>query len=119
MNKEVVREAIAAMKDAADNSDWNFSNKFRLLQAEHLSLNNRHCPVTVLPLYDESIESARKSGFIHEQGLACEKAGLFCKDVLNMEKALEYLNQARECYEKWGSDVKVALIQKELDALKK
>eukprot|EP00577_Skeletonema_sp_RCC1716_P030972 CAMPEP_0113427094 /NCGR_PEP_ID=MMETSP0013_2-20120614/31106_1 /TAXON_ID=2843 ORGANISM="Skeletonema costatum, Strain 1716" /NCGR_SAMPLE_ID=MMETSP0013_2 /ASSEMBLY_ACC=CAM_ASM_000158 /LENGTH=36 /DNA_ID=CAMNT_0000315473 /DNA_START=1 /DNA_END=111 /DNA_ORIENTATION=+ /assembly_acc=CAM_ASM_000158 len=36
-----------------------------------------------------------------------------------MEKALEYLNQARECYEKWGSDVKVALIQKELDALKK
>eukprot|EP00984_Skeletonema_dohrnii_P022431 scaffold11567_cov83-Skeletonema_dohrnii-CCMP3373.AAC.2 len=35
-----------------------------------------------------------------------------------MEKALEYLNQARECYEKWGSDVKVAFIQKELDALK-
>jgi len=116
LNKEVVRVAIAAMKVAADNSDWNFSNKFRLLQAEHLSLNNRHCPVTVLPLYDESIESARKSGFIHEQGLACEKAGNYCKDVLNMEKALEYLNQARECYEKWGSDIKVAFIQKELDA---
>ncbi|KAK1746792.1 putative AAA ATPase [Skeletonema marinoi] len=117
LNKEVVRVATAAMKDAADNSDWNFSNKFRLLQAEHLSLNKRHCPVTVLPLYDESIESARKSGFIHEQGLACEKAGNYCKDVLNMEKALEYLNQARECYEKWGSDVKVAFIQKELDVL--
>lgn len=114
LNKEVVRVAIAAMKDAADNSDWNFSNKFRLLQAEHLSLNKRHDTF----MYDESIESARKSGFIHEQGLACEKAGLYCKDVLNMEKALEYLNQARECYEKWGSDIKVAFIQKELDALK-
>ena len=30
------------------------------------------------------------------------------------EKAAAYFNQARECYEKWGSSVKVDFVQREL-----
>jgi hypothetical protein len=114
--KEGVRLAYAAIKPAASNSDWNFANKLHLLVAEKHSLRGTHRQTLVS--YDASIASAKRSGFIHEEGLACEKAGFYCKRMKNNEKALEYFNQARECYEKWGSNVKVDFIEKELDEIK-
>ena len=42
-------------------------------------------------MYNASIEAARKSGFIHEQGLACEKAAFYCMRIKKEEKAVEYL----------------------------
>jgi hypothetical protein len=114
-SREGVRLALTAMKSAADNSDWNFTNKLRLLEAEQQSLTKHHC--RAIPLYDASIASAKRTGFIHEQGLACEKAGFYCKREENNEKAVEYFNQARVCYEEWGSSMKVEFIQKELDDL--
>ena len=78
-------------------------------------MRESHCKT--IPLYDASIASAKNSGFIHEQGLACEKAGFYWKREKNMEKALEYFKQARGCYENWGSSMKVDFIQKELDGL--
>ena len=107
------------MKDASANSEWNFSNKLKLLEAEHQSISKQHW--RSIPLYDESIALAKKSGFIHEQGLACEKVGLYFKKRGNNpeyeQNALKYLEQARECYEEWGSSMKVDFVQKELDAL--
>eukprot|EP00577_Skeletonema_sp_RCC1716_P008541 CAMPEP_0113418196 /NCGR_PEP_ID=MMETSP0013_2-20120614/26075_1 /TAXON_ID=2843 ORGANISM="Skeletonema costatum, Strain 1716" /NCGR_SAMPLE_ID=MMETSP0013_2 /ASSEMBLY_ACC=CAM_ASM_000158 /LENGTH=743 /DNA_ID=CAMNT_0000305411 /DNA_START=1 /DNA_END=2232 /DNA_ORIENTATION=- /assembly_acc=CAM_ASM_000158 len=115
-NKEGLRKAIAAMKDAAANSEWNFMNKLRLLEAEQKSITQNHW--LAIDLYDASIQSAKKSGFIHEQGLACEKAGLYFKNKdSNNEKALEYFQQALECYEEWGSKMKVDFIKKEIDSL--
>lgn len=60
---------------------------------------------------------ARNSGFTHEQGLACEKAGFHCKKEKDGGRALKYFQQARECYEEWGSSMKVDFIQKELERL--
>ena len=114
-SKEGVRLALTAMKSAATNSDWNFSNKLRLLEAEQQSLTKHH--FQAIPLYDASIASAKRTGFIHEQGLACEKAGFYCKREKNYQKAWEYFNQARQCYEEWGSSMKVEFIEKELDDL--
>ena len=70
-------------------------------------------------MYNDSIEAAKKSGFIHEQGLACEKAAFYFMRIKKEEKAVEYFKQARECYESWGSVMKVDFIQKELDGLQK
>jgi len=103
------------MRKLALNSDWNYTNKLELLKAEQQSLRGNHHNAT--KLYDASIESARKSGLIHEQGLACEKAGFHHVIVSNNEKALEYFKQARECYEEWGSRMKVDLMQKKIDGL--
>jgi len=116
-NKEGLRKAIASMKDAAANSEWNFMNKLRLLEAEQQSITHqRH--FLAIDLYDASIQSAKKSGFIHEQGLACEKAGFYFKNKAgNNEKALEYFKQARACYDEWGSSMKVGFIKKEIDSL--
>jgi len=104
------------MKEAAANSDWNFTNKLRLLEAEQQCLTKHHR--RAIDLYKASIESAKRSGFIHEQGLACEKAGFYFKDKnSDSEKALEYFKQARQCYEQWGSSMKVDFIQNEIDDL--
>ena len=113
--KEVVQDAILAMKDAAANSEWNFMNKLRLLEAEQQS--RRHSHRKAIDFYNASIEAAKKSGFIHEQGLACEKAAFYFMRKKDVEKAFEYFKQARECYEGWGSRMKVDFIQKELDGL--
>lgn len=103
------------MKSAAANSDHNFACKLRLLEAEQQSLTERHSQA--IEVYDASIKAAKSFGFIHEQGLACEKAALYFKRVQRNEKAVEYFHQARECYREWGSSMKVAVIQRELDAL--
>ncbi len=104
------------MRKLAWNSDWNYSNKLELLEAEQQSLRGNHRNAT--KLYDASIESARKSGLIHEQGLACEKAGFHHENVVsNNEKALDYFKQARECYEVWGSRMKVDAIQAKLNTI--
>eukprot|EP00984_Skeletonema_dohrnii_P024547 scaffold13678_cov106-Skeletonema_dohrnii-CCMP3373.AAC.2 len=111
--KEALRTSISVMKSAAAHSDWNYSNKLCLLVAEQQSLSCDH--LNAIKFYDASIESARKSGFIHEQGLACEKAGFYYKRYGAVHKALDYFKQARECYEEWGSSMKVDFIQNELN----
>jgi hypothetical protein len=50
----------------------------------------------VLATYNASIAAAKIFGFIHEQGLACEKAGLFCKKERDMPNALMYFHEARQ-----------------------
>jgi hypothetical protein len=119
-SKDAAVQGIIAVRHAASNSDWNFTNKLLLLEAEQHAASQgdfftpRH---QILALYDASIAAAKKSGFIHEQGLACEKAGFYCKGARDVHWALVYFNQARECYEEWGSNMKVDFIQKELDSL--
>ncbi len=103
------------MREAACNSEWNFLNKLELLEAEEYSFDEKNdC---ALASYDASIASARNSRFTHEQGLACERAGFHCKKVKDKGRALKYFQQAQKCYEEWGSDMKVAAIQRELDSL--
>ena len=114
-SSQVARLAIAALRCAAVNSDSTFTNKLRLLEAEQQSLGQSHSKA--IGMYDASITCAKRSGLIHEQGLACEKAGFYFKRVGKDRQALEYFQQARDCYQEWGSSMKVAVVQKELDGL--
>ncbi len=109
-----VDEIIGSMKVAALHAETNFRNKLELLKAEKYVITPRHSRLVALRAYDEAITSAQTAGFLHEQGLACEKAGLYCKRTKDNDNALTYFNQALECYEKWGSFVKVEFIRKEL-----
>ena len=113
--EKVVRNSITAMSFAAAESEWNYTNKLYLLEAEQQSLCKDH--VNAKESYDASIESAKRSGFIHERGLACEKAGFYCKRGGALLDALEYFKQARACYEEWGSSMRVNMIKKEIDGL--
>ena len=68
--------------------------------------------------YDAAITSARSSRFVHEQGLACELAGLHYKEIGDPETALDYLKQAKQCYTNWGSQMKVNSINHQLENLR-
>ena len=114
-SKETLRLAIAAGRELASMSEHNFLNKKELLEAELYSFEKKND--SALASYDSSIASARNSRFTHEQGLACERAGFHCKKVNDKGRALQYFQQARECYEEWGSSVKVDFIKKEMDNL--
>jgi len=121
-SKKVVLKAMAAVKDIASSSEWNFAGKYHLLEAEVHALKMQQCDAVkhrhIMALYDSSIAHAKQSRFIHEEGLACEKAGLYCKKVQNYETARNYFNRARVCYSEWGSSVKVEFIQNELNNLR-
>ncbi len=111
-----VGEIIKSLRVAASHADSNFSHKLELLEAENNGVHKNHYEAR--KSYDAAIKAARKNKFIHEQGLACEKAGLYYKSFSSaseQKKALEYLKQSRDCYEEWGSLVKVEFIERELE----
>ena len=114
---EKVRGIIHEMKVAAYHSEANHRHMHQLLEAEWNSTQKDSDVATVAPLYDAAIATARNSRYIHAQGLACEKAGLYHKGKNDAQSAVKYFKQARECYEMWGSNLKVASIQRELDSL--
>jgi hypothetical protein len=123
-SKKVVLKALVAVRDVASSSEWNFAGKLHLLEAEQRVVelgtaclgNLAASHYNVLSRYDSAIAHAKKSRFIHEEGLACEKAGLYCKKVQDYGRAQSYFNQALVRYSEWGSNVKVAFIQNELNS---
>ena len=115
--RDKVRDIIKEMKVAAYHSEANHRHMLLLLEAEWNSIQKDCDVATVAPLYDAAIATARNSKYIHAQGLACEKAGFYHKGKNDAQSAVKYFKQARDCYEKWGSNMKVASVQRELDSL--
>lgn len=115
--REQALKIIEQIKIAAFHSEANHRHMLELLEAECEGVKKKHNRASVAESYDDAIASARKSKFIHEEGLACEKAGFYHKRMKNDQSAVKYFRQARECYEKWGSNFKVAFVQGELDRL--
>ena len=114
---EEVRVIIAEMKVAAYHSEANHGHMLRLLEAEWSGVKEAHDGSAVAASYEAAIAAARNAKFIHAEGLACEKAGFYHKRMKDAQSAMKNFKQARECYEKWGSNVKVAFVQQELEAL--
>ena len=86
-----------------------------MLEAEHFSLQNLNSEAQAS--YAAAISSARSSGFIHEQGLACELAGYHCKNAGDGSSAAIFFDQAKRCYIEWGSQMKVDSVTEQLESL--
>jgi len=110
-------KSIASMKKAAENSEWNFQNKVYLLEAELSSVSKHIDNDEALEKYNKAIEAAKRSKFIHEEGLACELAGFHCNRVGDKTNALNFLSRAKECYNEWGSRMKVKFIDNEIQQI--
>jgi len=145
--RSIPRNAILVLKTAASLSSWNWQNKVRynhphfdalavlfsllflisfsiccamtyqvhLLEAEQFSFQNRNSEAQ--SSYAAAINSARSSGFIHEQGLACELAGYHFKKVFDLRSAWISFDQAKQCYVEWGSQMKVDSVSRQLRSL--
>jgi len=98
-----IGEAVTDLtKVWAKNSDWNFTNKLFLLEAEHYFLNNDEAKA--LQKYEQSIQAARDHRFIHEEGLAFERAARFHVYYGRNAEALVCFTQSKRCYQTWGAD---------------
>ena len=86
------------------------------MQAEQFSYQNQHHKAKAS--YAAAISSARSSGFIHEQGLACELAGYHFKKVGDSRSACGFFEQAKQCYTEWGSLVKVESVTRQLNCVR-
>merc|ERR1712194_839034 len=111
--RAIPKSAIKVLKAANSHSQWNFRNKVHLLEAESFSLLGNHGEAKAS--YAAAIISARSSRFVHEQGLACELAGLHYKKIGDNRSAMGYLKQAKQCYADWGSQMKVNSINHQLE----
>jgi tetratricopeptide (TPR) repeat protein len=112
---QIYKAALAELLKAEELSKWNYRNKVYLLQAEKHSFAGRDEEARTS--YGSAIIAARTSKFVHEQGLACECAGFHCKRMGDLEQAWRFFNQARNCYEKWGSSMKVEFVTRQMDEL--
>ena len=92
-----------------------YSSQVHLLEAEQFSLQNHNSEAQAS--YAAAINSARSSGFVHEQGLACELAGHHYKKVFDLRRAWSFFDQAKQCYTQWGSQLKVKSVTQQLDSL--
>ena len=103
-------ELMNEMKGLSKNdSEWNFQQKFFLLEAEKAFTDGNVEVATAF--YDKAIEAAKEHRFINEQALASECAAFFYLDHGNVGLAHRYLEQARDLYAAWGAKRKVEDIE--------
>jgi PAS domain S-box-containing protein len=89
----------------AENCPENFENRAALVGAEIARIENRD--LDAMRLYETAIRSSRASGFVHNEGLAYERASVFYHARGFDEFSDTYLRNARGCYASWGADGKV------------
>jgi signal transduction histidine kinase len=88
----------------ADNCPENFANRAELVEAEVARIEGR--ALEAMDLYEQAIQSARGSGFVHNEALASEVAARFYAARGFRRIALVYLRNALDGYLRWGADGK-------------
>ena len=85
-----------------------FHSKLLLVDAEIARL--RGDALQALACYEQSAASAAAAGFVHEQALAHELAGMLCEASNLPTGAMQHLRTARAGYRRWGADYKALLL---------
>jgi len=93
----------------AQNCPQNFENRAALTGAEIARIEGRELDAE--RLYEKAIRSARKNGFVHNEGIAHELAARFylARDLPTSGHG--HLEQAQACYAQWGADGKVKQLE--------
>lgn len=94
-------KALSKMREWVGHSDWNFKNKFLLMQAEFYRIKKDVKRADVC--YESSIVAARDHRFIHEEAMANELAGTFHLELRSRQRSYSYFKQSIVCYQKWGA----------------
>jgi PAS domain S-box-containing protein len=94
----------------ADSAPATFAHKHALVSAEWARLEGRD--IEAMRLYEQAIRLAAELGFLQDQALASELAARFYR-LRGLEKvAGTFLDEARDCYVRWGAWAKVAQLDK-------
>jgi hypothetical protein len=103
----VARRNLKELQQFEQDAPENCRNKVLLLEAELLAAQKGIHMDVAMAKFDRSIAVASAEGFVHEQALACERAGMALRRCHDFTKARHYLLKASELYMQWGADAKV------------
>ena len=100
---KIGQDAISSLRKWALGSEYNFINKLYLLEAEG-AFYAKEDDACVMKYYNGAISAARDHHFVHEHGLAEEKAATFLLHRKKYNDAMTHFKNAKKCYEAWGAD---------------
>ena len=106
---EALTEHYKQLEVWAEHSRQTFENRAAVVAAEIARIEGRI--LDAQDLYDKAIRSAHVHGFVHNEAVANELAGLFYAARGSEKIALLYLKDARYCYLNWGADGKVRQLE--------
>lgn len=99
----------------AKHAPMNYEHMYCIIEAELARLlgNNNKAEL----LYDKTIELTKQYGFIHEEALANELAAVYYLEQENERIAKAYINEAYQCYARWGARTKLIQLEKQYSHL--
>eukprot|EP00804_Cyclotella_cryptica_P001010 CCRYP_012361-RA/>CCRYP_012361-RA protein AED:0.06 eAED:0.06 QI:298/1/0.66/1/1/1/3/12/1416 len=112
---KILAKSLSILEKASQFSEWNYKNKYLLLNATYLSITDKK--FNAENEFRAAILASRASKFVHEEGLACEIAAMHHVKRDNNAVALSLFRQAKACYKTWGSRVKAVHISSLIDSI--
>ncbi|HSD21463.1 MAG TPA: ATP-binding protein [Anaeromyxobacter sp.] len=101
-----IGETLAEITDCAKLVPSTFAHKRWLLRA--LSADLRGDTSEALEAFDCAMEGARSSGYLHEAGLAADRASRVCARIGRWEEAEAYRARAEEAWTGWGASARTS-----------
>lgn len=92
-------------------------HKISLIEAEIHRISDRF--IEAMDAYDRTIDLARSNQSIHEEALACERAGFFYLNWGKEKIAQTYFKEAHYAYTRWGAIAKVRDLERQYPKLLK
>jgi len=114
--RELLLEHQAQLREWAQVYPPKFRDKFVLVSAEIERLQGT--PFEAMRLYEEAIQSARENGFVQHEAIANELAARFYFAHGFAPSGNAYLEQARDCYARWGAAGKVRQLEERYPQLR-
>jgi histidine kinase len=102
--KKALKKNQRQMKKWSDSCGANFMHKYLLIEAEIARISDKKQEAGTL--YDKAIQSARESGYIQNEAIACELAARFYAAEGRIRVAKTYMNDAFSLYSEWGAIAK-------------
>ncbi len=105
-----LEELLPELKFWAENRPETFSSRYALITAEKARLDGRE--LEAMQAYARAISSARESGFVFLESLACEVAGRYYLNSGFEKNGHAHLRDARAGFLCWGAYAKVAQLDR-------
>jgi len=105
------RRNLRRLRHWAAANPQNFRNKALLVEAELASVRGRDAAAE--RAFERAAEEAQHQGFVHEEALARERAGLHYLERGRETLAATYLREALMAYGAWGARSKVSALRRE------
>ncbi|HEY9677358.1 MAG TPA: AAA family ATPase [Drouetiella sp.] len=99
----------------ASHNSTDFKHKHELVLAELARIKGDY--VEAMRLYEQSISSAKRSGYIQNEAIANELAGRLNYSLGLKTAGDAYLREASTCFARWGAKGKVLLLEDEFPEL--